>query len=95
MFGYGQRWKRKFGTGHRPGHKLVEGERRRREIVLFSLEVEVFVPFAGRYDRGVPFMVMSFTFSVLVEGPAVEIPAGGRRLTEVFYGDEVGSVRIL
>ena len=60
-------------------------------VALFSLEVEVFIPFTGGFDCG-PFAPFSFTFGapvLEVEGPAVVGSADDWRLTEVFCGDEV------
>jgi hypothetical protein len=74
------------GLGAEVGEELGDGRsswpqacRRGEEtagvVGLFSLEVEVFIPFTGGFDCGGPFAAVSFTLGApvlaVVEGPAV------------------------
>ena len=46
------------------------GEKTAGVVALFSLEVEMVVPFTGRLGCGAPFIVLSFAFGEQVGGPA-------------------------
>ena len=47
------------------------GEEMAGVVALFSLVVEMLIPFTGGFDCGAPFVAVSFTSGALVEGPAV------------------------
>lgn len=55
-------------------HACRRGEDTAGVVGLFSLEVEVLIPFAGSFGCGGPFAAISFTLDALalaaVEGPA-------------------------
>ena len=68
------------------------GEETAGVVGLFSLEVEVFIPFTSGFDCGGPFAAVSFTLAALAvasaKGPAVVGSSEDWRLAEVFCEDE-------
>jgi hypothetical protein len=73
---------------------LSKGRRDGGVVTLFSLEVEVFIPFTCGFDCGDPCACTPFTLDALVlevvVGPAVG-SADDWRLVEVFCGHEVSA----
>ena len=67
------------------------GEETVGAVALFSLEVEMLIPFTDGFDCGGPFVVVSLLVLGMVEEVAVVGSADVRRLTEVFCRDGVSA----
>ena len=65
------RWYRRSGARHDRVEEELGGD-----IAPFDLEVKVLNTFTGRCDHRAPFVVVSFKFDALVDGPEVEVQQG-------------------